>query len=130
MKEEIKLRKYHSPVWNEPIIMEMGHPGERGILIPEAEEGIKKAVGDAESYIPSHMRRAVPPNLPEISQPQILRHFLRLSQENLGMEENIEIGTGTATMKYSPKINEVLVRTPHITEIHPYQDERTLQGIL
>jgi glycine dehydrogenase subunit 2 len=130
MKEDIKLKKYHSPVWSEPIIMEMGHRGERGILIPEADEGIKAAVGDAESFIPSIMRRTIIPKLLESSQPQILRHFLRLSQENLGMEENIEIGTGTATMKYSPKINEALARTPQMTEIHPYQDERTIQGIL
>ena len=130
MKKRIKLRKYHAPVWSEPLIMEMGRQGERGILVPEAEEGIKNAVGDAESYIPAHMVRKEPPKLPELSQPQILRHYLHLSQQNLGMEENIDIGEGTATMKYSPKINEMLVRTPQMTEIHPYQNKHTIQGIL
>ena len=130
MKSDIRLRRYHSPVWSEPIIMEMGQRGERGILIPEAEEEIQATAGAAESYIPPNMRRQQIPKLPEISQPQILRHFLHLSQENLGMEENIEIGTGTATMKYSPKVNEMLARTPQMIEIHPYQDERTIQGIL
>ena len=130
MKPVIPLRRFHAPVWSEPIIMEMGHPGERGILVPDADEDIKAAVGDAESYVPAQMRRRSPPNLPELSQPQVLRHFLHLSQENLGMEENIEIGTGTATMKYSPKVHEMLVRLPQITEIHPCQDERTIQGIL
>jgi glycine dehydrogenase subunit 2 len=130
MKEMRSLRRFHAPVWSEPLIMEMGSPGERGILVPESDDEIKATVGDAESYIPSQMRRHAPPKLPELSQPQVLRHYLRLSQENLGMEENIEIGTGTATMKYSPKVNEMLVRLPQMTEIHPLQNEQTLQGVL
>ncbi len=130
MKREVKIRRYHAPVWSEPVIMEMGHKGERGILIPEAEEKIKAAVGDAKSYIPAEMRRRELPKLPELAQPQVLRHFLRLTQETLGMEENIDIGEGTCTMKYSPKINELLARMPQMTEIHPFQDEDTIQGIL
>ncbi len=130
MKSEIKLKRYHAHIWSEPIIMEMGHKGERGILLPETEEEVEAAVGDAEAYIPVEMRRKEPPKLPELSQPQILRHYERLSQETLGMEENIALGEGTCTMKYSPKVNEVLARTPQMTEIHPYQDEDTIQGIL
>jgi glycine dehydrogenase subunit 2 len=129
MKSLPRVRKFHSPVWSEPIIMEIGRRGERGILMPEAEEGIRKAVGEAESYIPENMRRKDPPKLPEIGQPQVLRHFIHLSQMTLGMETNID-AEGTATMKYSPKINEVLSRSPQMTEIHPYQDEETVQGIL
>ncbi len=130
MKSQPKLRKYHAPVWSEPLIMEMGRPGERGILVPEAEENVKKSVGEAESYIPENMRRTEAPNLPEISQPQILRHYLRLSQQNLGMDLNIDIGEGTATMKYSPKINEMFARSPFLTELHPDQHEETIQGAL
>lgn len=129
MKNEFKLRRYHSQVWSDPIIMEMGHKGERGLLVPEADEEIRAVVGPAESYIPSQMRRKEPPRLPEISQPQILRHYLHLSQETLGMEVNID-AEGTATMKYSPKVNEFLVRTPQVAEIHPFQDSDTIQGIL
>ena len=47
MKNLPKVREYHSPVWNEPIIMEMGRKGERGILIPETEDAIIEKVGDA-----------------------------------------------------------------------------------
>ncbi len=130
MKKDIKLRRYHSPVWSEPVIMEMGHPGERGVLVPEAEEEVQARVGQAETHIPENMRRKELPKLPEISQLQALRHYLHLSQENLGMDSNIELGMGTATMKYSPKVNEFLARSPQMTEIHPYQDERTMQGIL
>jgi len=130
MKKQVKLRKYHAPVWSEPIIMEMGHKGERGILMPEAEEELKAVVGDAEGYIPREMRRGELPKLPELSQPQVLRHYEHLTQETLGMEETIDISSGTCTMKYSPKVNERLAGTPQVTEIHPFQDEDTIQGIL
>ncbi len=129
MKDLPKVREFHSPVWNEPIIMEMGRKGERGILIPETEEEIKAIVGEAESYIPEKMRRKDMPKLPEVGQPQVLRHFLHLSQMCLGMETNID-AEGTATMKYSPKVNEALVRSPEMAELHPLQDEDTVQGIL
>jgi len=129
MKDLPKVREFHSPVWNEPIIMEMGRKGERGILIPETEEEIKATVGEAESYIPEKMRRKDMPKLPEVGQPQVLRHFLHLSQMCLGMETNID-AEGTATMKYSPKVNEALVRSPEMAEIHPLQDEDSVQGIL
>jgi len=61
---------------------------------------------------------------------RVLKHFLRLSQHCLGADLNIDIGQGTCTMKYSPKINEVLVRMPEAADIHPWQDERTVQGAL
>lgn len=130
MRGEVRLRRYHAPVWSEPVIMEIGRKGERGILVPEAGEEVQAAIGDAASYIPAEMRRKEPPKLPELAQPQVLRHYLHLSQETLGMEENIDISQGTCTMKYSPKINEKLASSPQITEIHPYQDEDTMQGIL
>ena len=129
MKSLPKVRKYQSPVWSEPIIMEMGRKGERGILVPEVEDDIKAKVGEPQSLVPEKMRRKNAPNLPELAQPQVLRHFLHLSQMCLGMETNID-AEGTATMKYSPKINEALVRLPGSAEIHPSQDEDTVQGIL
>ena len=128
MKEYVKVRDYHASYWNEPIILELGRKGERGILVPEVEEGIRKAISDAESYVPESIRRRQPPALPELSQAHVLRHYLRLSQQTLGMELDIDIGVGTCTMKYSPKINELLAA--EIANIHPLQPEETLQGIL
>lgn len=128
MKEKVKLKRYHAPVWSEPVIMEMGHKGQRGIAIPEAEEKIKVTVGNAESYIPAEMRRKELPKLPELSQPEVLRHYLHLSQETLGM---IGISLfGTCTMKYNPRVNEIIAQKPQMAELHPYQDEDTIQGIL
>ena len=65
-----------------------------------------------------------------MSQMQVLRHYMRLSQETIGTDINIDIGLGTCTMKYSPKVNEQLARNPKLLEVHPYQDEETVQGIL
>ena len=48
MTERVKLRDYHAAVWSEPVVMEMGYPGRRGLAIPEAEDGVRQAVGDAE----------------------------------------------------------------------------------
>jgi glycine dehydrogenase subunit 2 len=48
----------------------------------------------------------------------------------MGMETGVDIGEGTCTMKYSPKVNEALVRLPQVTELHPLQNEETLQGLL
>lgn len=123
-------RDFHEARWDEPIIMELGNPGERGILVPMPSEKIKKEAGEPERLVPEGMLRRKPPELPEMSQMQVLRHYMRLSQETLGADINIDIGLGTCTMKYSPKVHEQLARDPMFTEIHPYQDESTLQGIL
>jgi glycine dehydrogenase subunit 2 len=123
------LRPYHQASWNEPIILELGSEGERGILLPEVEEEIVRIVGDGVSSIPDDLRRATPPRLPELSQPQVLRHYLRLSQETLGEAVNIHL-LGTCTMKHSPRLNEELIRSPAVADLHPDQDDETVQGIL
>jgi glycine dehydrogenase subunit 2 len=125
-----KLRRFHQARWDEPIIFELSREGQRGILVAEVEEEIKDEVGDVLATLPEHMGRKEPPRLPELSQPAVVRHYFRLSQENLGTDLNIDVGQGTCTMKYSPKINEHLVRSPKMTEVHPLQDEEAVQGIL
>lgn len=128
MTKDIKIRNYHAPVWSEPIIMELSQKGQRGILVPQSEKEVKKQVGQASQYIPSDMQRKELPQLPELAQPQVIRHYEHLAQQTLGMEMNIDISQGTCTMKYSPKVNEILASK--IQEIHPYQDVDTIQGIL
>lgn len=110
--------------------MQLSTPGERGVAVEEAEAGIAAEVGDGVSRLPPAVRRTTPPALPEMSQMRVLRHYLRLSQETLGADLNIDIGQGTCTMKYSPKVHEQLVNTPKVTELHPLQDDRTVQGSL
>jgi glycine dehydrogenase subunit 2 len=127
---KLNLRRFHQARWDEPVIFELSSPGQRGVLVPEVEEGIRAEVGDVLATLPAKMRRAEPPQLPELAQPQVLRHYTRLSQENLGVDLNVDVGQGTCTMKYSPKVNEQLARQPKIADLHPLQDENTVQGIL
>jgi glycine dehydrogenase subunit 2 len=128
--KRVEVRNFHQAKWDEPIIFELGTKGERGILLPKIEKEIETIIGDGISKVPESMIRRHPPNLPEISQMQILKHFLRLSQATLGADINVDIGQGTCTMKYSPKINEKFATSQKLTELHPSQPISTVQGIL
>jgi len=124
----VKLRRYHAAVWDEPLVLEMGAPGRRGVVFGEAEPDIVSVVGDSEALVPDGMLRAAPPVLPELSEPEVLRHYLHLSQETLGM-----MGVslfGTCTMKYNPRLATELAERPEIAELHPDQADETLQGVL
>ena len=123
-----KLPRYHSAVWDEPVVLEMGRPGRRGVLFPQADPEVAAAVGPAEALIPAAVRRAAPPKLPEMSEPDVLRHYLHLSQQTLGMM-GISL-FGTCTMKYNARVNEALAARPEMAEMHPLQHEDTLQGVL
>lgn len=116
------IRQYHAPVWDEPLIMEMGAPGRRGAVAPGP---IDPAV---QGGIPAGLRRDQPPALPEVSEPEVLRHFLHLSQETMGM---VGISLfGTCTMKYNPRVNERLAALPRVADVHPRQHDETVQGLL
>lgn len=127
MSKNIKLRDFHEAKWDEPIIFELSTPGQRGILLPRLETELDT---DVDTIIPANLNRKSRPLLPELSQPQVLRHFLRLSQETMGQDINIDIGLGTCTMKYSPKINELFVRNHKFSDLHPYESKENIQGIL
>ena len=124
------VRNFHQAKWDEPIIFELSTKGERGLMIPKVENQIDEKVGDGISALPENMKRKNPPDLPEISQMRVLKHYLRLSQQCLGADFNIDIGQGTCTVKYNPKINDVIASSPQVTELHPFQDDATVQGAL
>jgi len=128
MTDKNGLRRYHAAVWDEPLVMQLGHPGRRGQVFPDVEPAVKKAVGEARTLIPAGMARAQPPQLPELSEPEVQRHYLHLSQETLGMM-GISL-FGTCTMKYNARVSEAVAARPELAEVHPYQPEETLQGIL
>jgi glycine cleavage system P protein (glycine dehydrogenase) subunit 2 len=123
-------RPFHQASWNEPLLQELSTPGERGLIPPRLETAITGASGDPLRELPPELRRSSPPRLPELSQPRVLRHYLRLSQETLGNDIDIHLGLGTCTMKYSPKVNEELVRSPKVADLHPLQADETVQGML
>jgi glycine dehydrogenase subunit 2 len=122
------LRRYHAARWDEPTVMELGRPGRRGVLIEPAEPAVAALAGDPAALVPERARRSSPPALPELSEWEVLRHYLRLSQQTLGM-----MGVslfGTCTMKYNPAVSEAISRLPQMREVHPLQHPDTMQGTL
>jgi glycine dehydrogenase subunit 2 len=114
--------------WNEPVVMEMGYPGRRAQVFARPEAVVEKAVGKAADLVPMAMRRKVKPALPEMTEFEVLRHYLHLSQMVHGM-----MGVnlfGTCTMKYNPRLSTYLTLRPEVASIHPFQPDETLQGLL
>ena len=124
------MTEFHSARWNEPFLLDMGTPGERGYFPPAVEAALAEEVGDGADLLPAALRRQDVPRLPELSQPTVLRHFLRLSQMTMGAHITPDASLGTCTMKYSPLVNEQFCREPQMAELHPLQDDATVQGIL
>ncbi len=122
------MRRYHAAVWDESIVMELGSPGRRGIVFDDVEPEVRELVGEHDALVPDGLRRDTPPALPELSEPDALRHYLHLSQETLGMM-GISL-FGTCTMKYNPRLAQDIAARAEIAELHPDQDVETLQGIL
>ncbi len=79
--------------------------------------------------LPAAAIAAAPPALPELSEPQVVRHFANLSQLNMSVDTHF-YPLGSCTMKYNPKRNERVARMPGFSDLHPYQPEETLQGML
>jgi glycine dehydrogenase subunit 2 len=79
--------------------------------------------------VPEELRRADPPRLPELSEPEVLRHFTALSTRNFGIDTGF-YPLGSCTMKYNPRINERVVALPGFKDIHPLQEEDGAQGAL
>lgn len=116
---------YHQARWVcesclEPLIFEMGKKGVRGSLLPD---GAPAALSIPEKLL----RKSI--NIPELSEPEIVRHYTRLSQMNYCVDTGF-YPLGSCTMKYNPKINEELADLDEAANIHPEQDVETVQGAL
>ena len=122
------LPEYHAARWDEPIVLQMGRPGRRATLAPQAEPDVVARVGAGADLVPEAVRRTDAPALPELSEFEVQRHYLHLSQMTLGMM-GINL-FGTCTMKYNARLNEHLTARPFVAELHPAQDPSTLQGVL
>ncbi len=79
--------------------------------------------------IPEKLRRKEHIRWPELSEQEVMRHYTRLSQMNFGVDSG-SYPLGSCTMKYNPKVSEMLARRKHAVELHPYQPESTAQGAL
>ena len=105
------LRRYHAAVWDEPLVHGDGsRRAAAGCCIPEAERTSARRRRSAERWSPQRRAAARCPQLPELTEFEVQRHYLHLSQETLGMM-GISL-FGTCTMKYNPRVNERLAARP------------------
>jgi glycine dehydrogenase subunit 2 len=105
----------------EPVIYELSAPGRCAAHLPEP--GVP-----ASPLPPEHLLRT-DLDLPEVSEVDLVRHYVRLSQLNYGVDVGM-YPLGSCTMKYNPKVNEDAARISGLVETHPYQPEATVQGNL
>jgi len=103
------------------LIFDYSKEGRKAYSLPHPIE-------DTKIKVPEKLKRKTL-NLPEVSEIDIARHFIKLSQKNYGVDSGF-YPLGSCTMKYNPKINEEIASWEKVTDIHPYQDESTVQGAL
>jgi len=104
----------------EPLLFEQNKPGRSGVDLPEPPATADRLGG---------ARRAAPIGLPGLSEPQVVRHFTRLSQKNYAIDTGL-YPLGSCTMKHNPRLNEKLARLPGFADLHPLQPVSTVQGAL
>ncbi|MBK3494015.1 aminomethyl-transferring glycine dehydrogenase subunit GcvPB [Viridibacillus sp. YIM B01967] len=110
---------------NQPLIFELSTEGRIGYSLSELDV---PAV-DLGAILPSEFIRTEEAELPEVSELDIMRHYTALSRRNHGVDSGF-YPLGSCTMKYNPKINEAIARFAGFANIHPLQDEATVQGAL
>jgi glycine dehydrogenase subunit 2 len=104
------------------LIYERSQAGRRASSVPDP--GLEPGAA-----IPEHLQRSQPPRLPELAEPELVRHFTELSTRNFGIDTGF-YPLGSCTMKYNPRVNERLVGLPGFRDLHPYQDDEDAQGAL
>jgi glycine dehydrogenase subunit 2 len=109
----------------EPTVFELGHPGRRGFALPPLDV---PEVDLDEAFGRENVRRE-PPALPNLSEPEVVRHFTRLAEMNYHVDRAI-YPLGSCTMKYNPKINDEMAALEGFSGLHPEADERDCQGAI
>jgi len=104
----------------EPLIFEQDAPGRTGVDLPEPAK-VKGRLGGLER------KGAI--GLPGLAEPQVVRHYTRLSQKNYAIDTGL-YPLGSCTMKHNPRLNEKMVRLPGLADLHPLQPVKTVQGAL
>lgn len=107
------------------LIFEKNIPGRKAYSLPKCDVPEKKL----ESMIPKEQIRSKAPELPEVSEIDVVRHFTQLSTRNYGVDTGF-YPLGSCTMKYNPKINEAAASLEGFTMTHPHQPEEISQGCL
>jgi glycine dehydrogenase subunit 2 len=103
------------------LIYEKSKPGRRASTLPTHDL--------PEAAVPPELARDEPPRLPEISEPELVRHFTELSTRTFGVDTGF-YPLGSCTMKHNPRVNERVVNLPGFRDLHPLQDPQGAQGAL
>jgi glycine dehydrogenase subunit 2 len=104
----------------EALIFELGREGMTGVDIPDVQL--------SETYL-GGLRRKGPVGLPGLSEPEVVRHYVRLSRMNYAIDAGL-YPLGSCTMKHNPRLNEKMARLPGFGDVHPLQPQQTVQGAL
>jgi glycine dehydrogenase subunit 2 len=112
------------PTQNEALLFEKSSPGKRAYQLP----ALDVPAIDAASLLGSAYRKT-PAELPELSEVEIIRHFTRLSTWNYAIDLGM-YPLGSCTMKYNPRVNELVARIEGLAEAHPYLPDELAQGSL
>ena len=104
-------------------IYEKSKPGRRAAVLPDAEV----PEPPLEELIPAKLLRAEPPRLPEVAEPEIVRHYNRLSRRNFDLDTGF-YPLGSCTMKHNPRLNERVAALPGHARLHPAQDPQPGPG--
>lgn len=110
--------------FREPLLWEKSRAGRDGYSLP-----IDFDENAVDAAIPDNLRRTELAELPEVSEPEIVRHYVRISQHNYCVDTGL-FPLGSCTMKYNPKINEWAARVPGFCHRHPYSPDSELQGTI
>jgi len=109
----------------EKLIFDYSESGKIGVSLPDLYSESKPA----SSILPIELLREKELNLPEVSEPEVVRHFTNLSTMNHHVDKDF-YPLGSCTMKYNPKINDILSNMPGFANVHPHQPSETIQGVL
>ena len=107
------------------LIFDLSKPGRRATRLPACDVPTR----DASELLPQAALADSPPALPELSEPQVVRHFTNLSTQNMSVDTHF-YPLGSCTMKHNPKRNERAAALPGLADLHPYQPQSTTQGML
>ncbi len=105
----------------EPLLMELERDGRAGRHVRGGES--------ADALIPAAFARREPLRLPQLTEPQVVRHYTHLSELNYSVDGGM-YPLGSCTMKYNPKVNDRIASLPGFAEVHPLQPDDTIQGAL
>jgi glycine dehydrogenase subunit 2 len=106
-------------------IFQKGAPGRRAFVCPELDV---PAI-DVSELLPERFRRSEPPRLPEVSEPEIVRHYVGISKRNFDLDSGF-YPLGSCTMKHNPRLHERVAALPGHARLHPLQDPERAQGAL